>query len=41
MIGDKQPGADKITWVTSASYSAKASLRRSGLIGPVKLLGQR
>lgn len=41
MIGDKQPGAEKITWVTSVSYSAKAPLRRSGLIGPVRLLSPR
>lgn len=41
MVGDKQPGAEKITWVTSASYTGKAPLRRSGLIGPVRLMGQR
>ncbi|RYD60046.1 MAG: glycoside hydrolase, partial [Sphingomonadales bacterium] len=41
MIGDKQPGAEKITWVSSVSYSAKARTRRSGLIGPVTLRSQR
>lgn len=41
MIGDAQPGATKITWTASPTYVAKAPLRRSGLIGPVKLsMGQ-
>ena len=38
MIGDAQPGAEKITWTASPTYTAKAPLRRSGLIGPVALL---
>jgi hypothetical protein len=40
MIGDKQPGATPITWTALPTYTAKAPLRRSGLIGPVTLLGQ-
>lgn len=39
MIGDKQPGQEPITWASSVSYSARAPLRRSGLIGPVRLVG--
>ena len=41
LIGDAQPGATKITWTALPSYRADAPLRRSGLIGPVRLLGQR
>ena len=37
LIGDKQPGAEKLTWVAGPSYRADAPLRRSGLIGPVTL----
>lgn len=37
MIGDDQPGADKLTWTTIPSYSGTATLRPSGLIGPVTL----
>lgn len=37
MIGDAQPGAEKITWTASPTYTADAPLRRSGLIGPVTL----
>ncbi len=40
LIGDAQPGAQKITWTAMPSYNADAPLRRSGLIGPVTLLGQ-
>ncbi len=40
LIGDAQPGARKITWTPLPSYTATAPLRRSGLIGPVRLLGQ-
>ncbi|MFM5908165.1 MAG: glycosyl hydrolase [Novosphingobium sp.] len=40
LIGDKQPGATKITWVSGPTYKADAPLRPSGLIGPVRLLGQ-
>ncbi|MBB4858885.1 hypothetical protein HNO88_002211 [Novosphingobium chloroacetimidivorans] len=39
MIGDRQPGAEKVTWTASPTYTAKAPLRRSGLIGPVSLQG--
>jgi hypothetical protein len=38
LIGDAQPGASKITWHSGPSYTAKAKLRSSGLIGPVTLL---
>lgn len=37
MIGDAQPGATKISWTATATYTANAPLRRSGLIGPVTL----
>jgi hypothetical protein len=39
MIGDKQPGATPITWAATPTYMPSAPLRRSGLIGPVRLLG--
>ncbi|MEO6716160.1 MAG: glycosyl hydrolase [Novosphingobium sp.] len=39
IIGDAQPGATKITWFTGPGYRKDAPLRRSGLIGPVTLLG--
>ncbi len=38
LIGDAQPGATKITFTTSPTYTAKAPVRPSGLIGPVTLL---
>jgi hypothetical protein len=41
LIGDQQPGATKVTWTALPTYTAKAPLRRSGLIGPVRLLGQK
>ena len=42
LIGDAQPGAQKITWTATPTYRADAPLRRSGLIGPVTLnLGGR
>ncbi|MBW8754233.1 MAG: glycoside hydrolase [Sphingomonadales bacterium] len=40
LIGDAQPGANKITWTPLPTYKPDAPLRRSGLIGPVTLLGQ-
>ena len=40
LIGDAQPDAQKITWTALPTYRADAPLRRSGLIGPVRLLGQ-
>ncbi|HEX8056534.1 MAG TPA: glycosyl hydrolase, partial [Novosphingobium sp.] len=41
LIGDAQPGVtSKITWTALPTYKASAPLRRSGLIGPVTLLGQ-
>ncbi|MBW8785710.1 MAG: glycoside hydrolase, partial [Novosphingobium sp.] len=38
LIGDAQPGAQKITWTAMPTYLPTAPLRRSGLIGPVTLL---
>jgi hypothetical protein len=40
LIGDAQPGAQKVTWTALPTYRADAPLRRSGLIGPVTLLGE-
>ena len=44
LIGDAQSstasGATKLTWTAMPTYRADAPLRRSGLIGPVRLLGQ-
>ena len=37
LIGDKQPGATKVAFVTIPTYRADAPLRPSGLIGPVTL----
>jgi hypothetical protein len=39
LIGDAQPGAAKITYTTMPTYRPGAPLRPSGLIGPVRLLG--
>jgi hypothetical protein len=38
LIGDKQPGAKKVTFTAAPTYKADAPLRPSGLIGPVTLL---
>jgi hypothetical protein len=38
LIGDAQPGAAKITWTSDPTYLPTATLRPSGLIGPVTLL---
>ena len=38
LIGDAQPGATRITYTATPTYTAGAPLRRSGLIGPVRLL---
>ncbi|MCB2080476.1 MAG: glycoside hydrolase [Novosphingobium sp.] len=38
MIGDAQPDATKVTWTGLQPYPADAPLRRSGLIGPVRLM---
>lgn len=35
MIGDAQPGAEKVTWTAFPTYAPEAALRPSGLIGPV------
>jgi hypothetical protein len=39
LIGDAQPGANKITYTAMPTYRADAPLRPSGLIGPVELFG--
>ena len=38
LIGDAQPDAEKLTWTALPTYRANAPLRRSGLIGPVRIL---
>jgi hypothetical protein len=38
LIGDQQPGAQKITFTTLPTYKADAPLRPAGLMGPVELL---
>ncbi len=38
LIGDAQPGAQKVTFTAAPTYTAAAPLRPSGLIGPVTLL---
>ncbi|AIT81997.1 glycosyl hydrolase [Novosphingobium pentaromativorans] len=40
LIGDRQDGAQKITWTAMPTYRADAPLRPSGLIGPVRLMEQ-
>jgi len=40
LIGDEQPEAVKIAHVAAPVYRADAPLRRSGLLGPVRLLQQ-
>ena len=41
LVGDAQPGvAQKITWTALPSYLKTAPLAKSGLIGPVRLLGE-
>jgi hypothetical protein len=40
LIGDAQPGAEKIGWTTLPTYLKSAPLRPSGLIGPVTLQGE-
>ncbi len=40
LIGDVQEGAEKVAWTPMPAYTSNAPLRRSGLIGPVRLLGE-
>jgi hypothetical protein len=40
LIGDQQPGAQKVTFTAAPTYKPDAPLRPSGLIGPVTLLAQ-
>lgn len=37
LIGDAQPGADKVTFTAAPTYTKDAPLRPAGLIGPVTL----
>ena len=41
LIGDQQPGADKITFTAAPTYRPDAPLRPSGLIGPVTLSAEQ
>lgn len=41
LIGDAQPGAKKVTFTSLPTYRANATLRPSGLIGPVQLLMEK
>ena len=41
LIGDKQPGAAKVTFTVLPTYTAGAPLRPSGLIGPVQVVSVR
>lgn len=38
LIGDQQPGAERFAFTTTPTFTAKAPLRPSGLIGPVSLI---
>ncbi|MFT4077609.1 MAG: glycosyl hydrolase [Asticcacaulis sp.] len=38
LIGDAQPGAQKVTFTAAPTYTADAPMRAAGLIGPVRLL---
>lgn len=40
LIGDAQPGAQKVTWTSTPIFLPDAPLRVSGLVGPVQLLAQ-
>lgn len=41
LIGDQQPGAEKITFTAAPTYRPDAPLRPSGLIGPVTLSAEQ
>jgi hypothetical protein len=38
LIGDEQPGAERVAWTDSRAYRAEDPLRPAGLLGPVCLL---
>lgn len=40
LTGDAQPNAQKVTWTANPPYVKSAPLRPSGLIGPVRLMGE-
>jgi beta-galactosidase/beta-glucuronidase len=37
LIGDQQPGAEKVTFAPNSTYTANSPLMPSGLIGPVEV----
>ena len=40
LIGDKQEGADPVAFVAAPTYRADAPLRKSGLMGPVRIVAE-
>jgi len=40
LIGDRQPGAQPITFAPQSPYKAESPLRPSGLLGPVRILAR-
>jgi len=40
LIGDQQPGATRIAFAPQSPYTAHSALRRSGLLGPVRILAR-
>jgi hypothetical protein len=38
LIGDEQPGADRVAWTDSRAYRAEDPLRPAGLLGPVRVI---
>ncbi len=40
LIGDNQPGAERIAYTPMPTYLPDAPLRPAGLIGPVRLLAE-
>jgi len=40
LIGDRQPGAQSITFAPQSPYTAASPLRPSGLLGPVRILAR-
>jgi hypothetical protein len=38
LIGDQQPGAEKVTFAPNSTYKVNSPLMPSGLIGPVQVI---
>jgi len=38
LIGDEQPGAERVAWTDSRAYRAEDPLRPAGLLGPVRVI---